>query len=495
MRWRIVFILLFLGGVGTLAFFLVRERLEEKMVARALPVPDGDVEIAWFNTSTGGVAWERFVLGIHRVVRTSANLEMDDSRAFLDQSTATPEIVLSWKDGPGKLRIRWYKQTGAIGTSEWIDALAQRNPAPLAIIGGGTSDRALDLAQKLNDRTQWRGSRPLFFITTATANEVDLPGGERRSLTQIYPDRTFRFCFTNEQMAKAVIDFLWQDAELRPRGGAAAKIEDEPYPVVFPIRWDDDPYSIDLYERFHQAVQAKTEKRFISQFTSHAAYSVGSFERVNQVEDGIAQNILAELPIQPGQRSLLIMPTSTTPARRFLRALAGDSPLIGRHLVAVNGDAISINDVYRDGSLLWNIRDVPIPLVFFAHQNPIGWDEYLPPPTGTDDVLLLAEMVRVLTATIRPSGGELVRDADALLRNMRSQKIIAFDGVGNREKGSEFIVCLKPEISGDGRIGMRAPLQVWTRSARNEWSRVRPEETLLAPALSRPVRRDGPSSP
>ena len=40
--------------------------------------------------------------------------------------------------------------------------------------------------------------------------------------------------------------------------------------------------------------------------------------------------------------------------------------LVGRHLVAVNGDAISINDVYRDGSLIWNVHEVPF------HCSPSG---------------------------------------------------------------------------------------------------------------------------
>ena len=40
-------------------------------------------------------------------------------------------------------------------------------------------------------------------------------------------------------------------------------------------------------------------------------------------------------------------------------------------LVVITGDSISFNNVYRDGDLEWNVLDMPVPLIFFSHRNPI----------------------------------------------------------------------------------------------------------------------------
>ena len=48
-------------------------------------------------------------------------------------------------------------------------------------------------------------------------------------VNELYPNRTFRFCFTNRQMAFATMRFLWQHDELRP--------EADP---VFQVAWEDD---------------------------------------------------------------------------------------------------------------------------------------------------------------------------------------------------------------------------------------------------------------
>src|SRR5262249_38325003 len=168
-------------------------------------------EIVWFHTSTAASTWERFVTGVQRI----PGFVIDDSRAFPDSTTAVPEVVLSKPGSGGRLHIRWYKLTSEAGSRQWGDAVATRAPPPLAVIGGGPTDRAVDLARALQDRTDWRGQQPLLLITTATANEVyldDEPAAvglrSPHNLMSLYPDRSFRFCFTNEQMAAAVVVFV-----------------------------------------------------------------------------------------------------------------------------------------------------------------------------------------------------------------------------------------------------------------------------------------------
>src|SRR5881275_45599 len=77
------------------------------------PVPAGDREVAWIHAATSGASWERFVAGVHRCRHDWPRLWVDDSRAFLDQTTAVPEVVLGVDGTTARLHIRWYKLTSA----------------------------------------------------------------------------------------------------------------------------------------------------------------------------------------------------------------------------------------------------------------------------------------------------------------------------------------------------------------------------------------------
>src|SRR5262249_61671561 len=90
-------------------------------------------------------------------------------------------------------------------------------------------------------------------------------------------------------------------------------------------------------------------------------------------ERELMDRIPPDLASPPEARSLLVLPAVTQPARRILRAFAADTPLIGQRLVAVTGDGVSFNTVFRDGDVVWPVRELSIPLVFFAHQNPVAW--------------------------------------------------------------------------------------------------------------------------
>src|SRR5213596_3404766 len=86
-------------------------------------VPAGDQEVAWIHAATSGASWERFVAGVHRARREWPELQVDDSRAFLDQTTAVPEVVLGVAGCDARLHIRWYKLTSETVVAQWVRRL------------------------------------------------------------------------------------------------------------------------------------------------------------------------------------------------------------------------------------------------------------------------------------------------------------------------------------------------------------------------------------
>jgi hypothetical protein len=476
--------------------------------ARPQPVPDGDQEVVWLHTTTNAGTWERFVSGVQRASLAVRGMSVDDTRAFLDQTTDVPEVVIGMEGRPGRLRIRWYKISSDARSSHWVQALANRNPAPLAIIGGGSSDRARDLAAALARQSDWKGDRPLLLITTATAERVDdeaSPEGQQ-SLLQVYPGRTFRFCFGNRQMAEAMLDFVWHRPELRPQlfqataplavgSGLMAVSPATHRPSLLYMEWKDDPYSGDLLDQFQEVLPTRlaipdptgaAPARVANVFRWQVPFSVGGFYLPNQAESEAADSILQELRRMPPQRSVLVVPTVPAPARRLLRTLCDAAPLIGQQLVALNGDGIGVNTVLRDGEFAWPVHALPVPLVLFTHNNPVGWDDAgsaaavppgyeLRPPTSTEDVLHFAELTRVLVEAALPPGGEPVRRADELAAHIRGRTPAYFDATGNRLGGTgEYVVLLKPTDAGSWDGGLpEAVLEVWRRADPKGWEMTR----------------------
>ena len=464
--------------------------------ARALPVPEGDQEIAWIHTAVNAPIWERFVAGARQAEKQLDGLHVDCGGAFPRSTTAVPEVVVGFDGVPGRLRVRWYKLTSRSDSADWAAAFAGRSPPPLAVIGGGSTDRAVELADALAEQTRrgaWAGDPPLLLLTTATANEVgdqvvpDDPGRleGKRLLTQIHEGRTFRFCFTNAQMAAAVMDFLRQRPGLDPRAapppalaalaGSAAAV---PRVRVFAVVWKDDPYSPDLYYQFRRVIRGAGATSLAAMTDWPVPYSVGRYYRANPWEAEAVDELLAHLP-RSGRRSLLILPTVAAPARRVLRNLCALEPLIGRDLVAVTGDSISWNTVYRDGDFAWSVQAMPVPLVFFAHQNPVAWDDppepaELYPPNGTDDVLRNADIVRLVARAAFPGPGEaggprLVARADELRRRLKDSPEHFFDRrTGDRLPGTgECVVCVLPRFDLNAPAGAQvlpgAVFEVWQR--------------------------------
>jgi hypothetical protein len=435
------------------------------------PVPDEDYEIAYIHTTTNPQTWERLVAAVVQIRRKYPGVQVDDSRAFLDQTAAVPEVVIHVPGRKDKLRVRWYKLSSEVNNRDWVQALAKRQPAPLAFMGGWSSDRAIELAQALNEQVSWKGARPLLFITTATANTVIDPEAWRpENLIQLYPGRTFRGCFTNSAMAEAVVDFVWQAEDLRPTG--------RPHARAYVLAWQDDPYSVDLAEQFDARFRERKDLPVpLRTVLDRIGYSVGTFTDPNPPEREVMDRILPDLASHPEDRALLVLPAVTNPARRMLRAFAADTPLIGKRLVAVTGDGVSFNTLFRDADVAWPIQELSIPLVFFAHQDPVAWDAgeapadiALHPPTATDDVLLFKDMIQVIAESIYI--GDRVPHADKLLAKLRAREPF-FTPEGERKPGEgEYVIVVRPQFGEGGRVAREAAYDVYTRQ-KGQWKLVR----------------------
>jgi hypothetical protein len=380
-------------------------------------------------------------------------------------------------------------------------------------MGGGTSESATVLARALRAATaDWPESRrPLLLLTTATANrvpplsrdpsrrfaiEADLDG---EPLHLLYPRRTFRFCFSNSQMAEAVTRFIWSQDDLRPDAFP-------PYLVV----WQDDPYSTDLGTGFSVALTVASDAGLLAGplFPPLAAgavnqrardsfyprpdyvpWSVGMFDRPNRYEAEVALELLDDLDRSPTQRRpLLVLSGQTQPSRRLVRALARVSSLRARDFVLAAGDAIAFNTICRDRDVAWAIQDLPCKLVLFCHHNPIADPRFLKGQTdvsGTEDLLLYKQIMLALSLAADDGESGPSRQPDWLRDRLRALRLngdrlslegegkLLFDEEGQRRSGTgEHVVCLRPTIVGD-RVLPRATVSVFAwNEEQGAWSAV-----------------------
>ncbi len=457
--------------------------------AQSKPTPeavaDGDREIAWLYPATNSAAWERFVASVRRAATRLHDDPIDvraeiGAAAFPRETTAVPEVALALPGVGRRLVFRWYKLTSDWKTRDWVEALMRRRPPPLAIVGGSTSDAARELALRLQDHAGdvAAADRPLLLLTTATADrvgETDAAGRPQEvDLTKVYPQRTFRFCFTNKQMARAVMDFLMSQDDLRP----------DLNPVHM-VQWDDDSYSRDLTDGFRQALPPWAGLPNPKRVTS----SVGSFLSPNRFEAEVVDQVLNDLEQSHQRRPLLAVTGQSTPCRRFLAELARTAPAQARRLLVATGDAVSFNTVYRDRRVAWPIQELPFPFVFFCHYNPIDADAGFRPEgtapretdvegerdvstTGTEDILLDGDVVEALARAFTrddkpPADSAELTERIAAIRRRHGRVGYDPDGVlmfgddGNRHIGAgEHLVCLRPQFRGD-RILPEATIEVW----------------------------------
>ncbi len=510
-------------GVLAAGAVFVALRVFGPALAQVKAIPRGHQEIAWIAPATSGEGWERLVAAVKQLQKDWSKLDagrvlqIDLERAFLDLTADVPELALYFEGAEqSKLWIRWYKLSGENDIRAWTQMLSRRGQPPLAIIGGDTSDRALAFAEALKaGRDGWRAPAPLFCITTATAERYyprDMQGGEKPhkdlpELMKVYPERSFRFSFTNTRMVEALRDFIkehpqvWTPVNAEPEVFASAVAQAEPWGALGGLAaaghlkakflcswaWFDDAYSKDLEKIFWDVFGNNIYNGIVQ-------YSVGDYYQPNPQEEVAVNLYLASNDRFKDDHQLFVLPTNAQRARRFLRTIFRRAPEEVRNIVVVTGDSISFNNIYRDRDVAWNIQDMPVPLVFFSHRNPIsttaGFGQKDPATglvsvTGTQDLLLQRDIVEGLVLAAF-DGKKLVADADRLLDRLRQtrwqagrlrapeyadkdgkQSVPFFDEAGNRRPSTgEHIVWLKPEFE-KKRILSQATITVWRSQLRD----------------------------
>jgi hypothetical protein len=492
--------------------------------ALPLPLAADEQEIVWLYPATNTAAWERFVYAI-KDLGDGKGQGSDEltfaiaDQAFPPQSAVTPELVLSTPGRAGRLCIRWYKLTGDQDTRYWTRLLLDRQPPPLAIIGGNTSSAGIELARCLAEETAERKQTeraPLLLLTTATADDLPASHPNEFPLNSVYPGRTFRFCFTNGQMAQAVTEFLRQRPDLWP--------DMDP---VYMVHWHDDPYSRDLSRRFLEALRkpaaigaagdwaraasaaagsgpfldlahwARGSFRLDTPASWGLPHSIGTFDRPNRLEVAEASRLMRmKLEHFPEQKQpLLIVPGASGPARRFLVAMRRASPDEARRFVVATGDAIAFNTIFRDRNIAWPIQDLPFRLVLFCHRNPVDRQAGFPLDrlkklhdsselkgelAGTEDLLLFNDLVdalgfawrKILVHEGAPAGELTAAALGAALRethwrrsidrvSSEERRLPFFDAQGNRLSGTgEHVVYLRPVVRGNAQLA-EAVVEVW----------------------------------
>jgi hypothetical protein len=192
-------------------------------------VPAGCREIVWVYPATNSAAWERFVTAASTAVARirasrpdleALNLEVDASGAFPSETTGVPEFVVRTGGGE-RLLFRWCKLTSSSKPDQWIDALTHNRPAPLAVIGGSSSESAMELARALNREVKDGREDMLLVLTYATSEAAD-----RRLSRPHVP-----LLFHQPPDGPRVSEFARSRQKLRP----------DPEHVF--AYWQDDPYS------------------------------------------------------------------------------------------------------------------------------------------------------------------------------------------------------------------------------------------------------------
>jgi hypothetical protein len=304
-------------------------------------------------------------------------------------------------------------------------------------------------------------------------------------------------------MAEAVTEFLDLPLEMQVDEQHVYSLQPDTQ-HIYTVAWDDDSYSGDLTRSFGMAVQKRRLPEATLASPQNIPFSVGLFDRPNEKETQRAEWLIEDFRKNWNrERPLLVVAGQSQPSRRFLRALSLNLAAWENKFIVATGDTLAFNTVYRDRNIAWPIQELPFPLVFFCHRNPVSSNAGFQPDqpsarvgsasaSGTEDLLLFKDIVRALTVTVFVEGS-LLPDAGAVgkrLHLLQRSDVLddvpagtpLFDEEGNRRTGTgEHVVWLQPLIE-EERVLPKATLTVWARqpdgAAAGRWEKRRSLDVL-----------------
>lgn len=363
--------------------------------------------------------------------------------------------------GGREIRFSW---DGALGERELrlrLNHHLRSAHPPVAVLGSVNTTLTLVLARELAawSRTH-RAPAPPLLVTGATAVEVERspasspsiePIPESRTLLEIYPGRTFRFCLNNRRLAALVVDFL-----------AHQRLETPSASFIVLDRFD--PFSEDLAAFFDQELHTRFPN--VPVLLREPADKPGSPD-----DRALAREIWSQVEQTDSSgdpRPVWVMLTTQgDPAQRFLDALQATGPSSpSPSLRLLCGDGIGRS------TLSALARSLPCPAVSSASSSPRVAG--VPVLEAVAQGQIEAEAVSALVLCSRHDPSDLVPALARISIPAQAREAVgrslAFQGGERAGEDLGHVLEVQP---GDGHLKAHAPRadQTWTslRWERERW--------------------------
>jgi hypothetical protein len=403
------------------------------------------VEVAVFlGNEANELEWERFISAIKQEVKQNPKLHWEEPK---EGPKKRKECVVSL--GDARVVFRWYPSDGRSELQENVRRVCQRDKPPLAIVGAENSFLTTAVVKTLvkeHDKRKEHDKSPNTPISLMT-------GATEDNLVDTYKGLSFRFSFRNSYQARMVLD-RWKE-KLVPQN---------PQVRAVVVQVQDNPYSQDLAHQFSQELRARairgiSEGKEFMLPTSPAGYAPPSNEEINLAkkivrlikEHQVALRastvgslgspfsqgpVLAVSALFPQRTQwLLVLPLDTSGFRRLATALDRelDSELQTRgQLTILTGDWLDYYTFTGDKEDRLSPQETPAPVVFFAHDYPLGRDNQ--PDVNVPLVTRYRRVVKTLLTGLSelPATKWTADDLAGALHNTD-----LFDEDGNREEKND----------------------------------------------------------
>lgn len=394
--------------------------------------PPAQVEVGVLFPGTDEGNWLDFVEGVKLAAR-ERNFGVGIASDRFECIVTTPTTPV---------RFRWYPAAGGRGIQRRVREVCDQPNPPIALVGANNSSLTRSLAEELT-RCGDREKAPVLLMTSATAD----------ALIRIHDRRTFRFGFNNSHQAASVVRRYKEFIANRPPHREKTH--------VIALQVDDDPFSVDLANRFLAQARAQLDAVVVSSpegaDTWRLTTATGSFDDPSVEEWQLARALVRKMTARPEAPWALVLPMGTAAYRRltfalhqsFHDALNADAARLAKsHLAVLSGDSLGYYS-FQEAQLNQLMPDEsPAPVIFFSHVNPTDASVPAAAPRDIPGQALNREVARALLAVLPALGNEPT--AAALAQALAAYAPADSNGPlfhdGERSEGGGAIVAIpRPE--------------------------------------------------